>query len=697
MVRACIRVLLTIFLFGCSLLAIAQQTPAIGTVPTVVNFSGTLADANGKPLSGTIGVTFYLYKDQQGGSPLWIETQNVMPDKSGHYAVTLGSTTSQGLPKDLFSSGEARWLGVQAQGQADQPRVMLLSVPYAMKAGDAATLGGLPPSAFMSAMVSGGGPASISGSANAGGPSVGGSGTQNYVPIWTNNSGDLGNSILYQTGSGSSARIGVSLKNPLATLDVNGTGLMRGLFEMATTGFATPTRAYMSNSFNFESSAFNSGSGKYSLNHFQWQAEPIGNNSTKPGATLNLLYGTDPAPPAETGLNIASNGQITFAAGQTFPGTGNGTITGVTAGQGLSGGGSIGNVSLGVASGGVTNAMLQNPALTITAGSGLSGGGSVALGGSTTLSLNSNQIPFLNTVNNFTNNQTALVNSLAAAISGTNTYVLTNFQIPAGVSGLATGPEFGVGTGVYGDGIAPSSEGQNVISEFEGFSGASPTFGAWGDVADFSPPNGGFQIAMALFGTADEGYAVGGFNNSTDLPTAYFENDGGGPTAPILQTSGPKVGGGSCSINGKGDLACTGTASPVVPVDNGTRRVALYAVESPENWFEDFGSGHLSNGAATISLEATFAQTVNTGVDYHVFLTPNGDSRGLYVSAKTATSFEVREQAGGTSSIAFDYRIVARRKGYENVRLADKTNTFQRPSDRRDKLTSIHSRGMARR
>ena len=126
-------------------------------------------------------------------------------------------------------------------------------------------------------------------------------------------------------------------------------------------------------------------------------------------------------------------------------------------------------------------------------------------------------------------------------------------------------------------------------------------------------------------------------------------------------------------IDVSGNLSCTGTKSAVVPVDGGARKVALYAVESPENWFEDFGSGQLSNGAVTVALEPTFRETVNTDTDYHVFLTPNGDSHGLYVAQKTPTSFEVREQGGGTSSIAFDYRIVAHRKGYEQIRLADKT------------------------
>jgi hypothetical protein len=94
-------------------------------------------------------------RDQQGGAPLWLETQNVRTDSNGHYSLMLGSATVEGLPADVFSSGDARWLGVQPAGQPEQTRVMLLSVPYALKAGDAQTLGGLPASAFMLSVPSG--------------------------------------------------------------------------------------------------------------------------------------------------------------------------------------------------------------------------------------------------------------------------------------------------------------------------------------------------------------------------------------------------------------------------------------------------------------------------------------------------------------------------------------------------------------
>jgi hypothetical protein len=57
----------------------------------LVNFSGTLTDVNGKPLTYLVGVTFYLYSQQQGGAPVWMETQNVQPGKNGYYTVMLGS------------------------------------------------------------------------------------------------------------------------------------------------------------------------------------------------------------------------------------------------------------------------------------------------------------------------------------------------------------------------------------------------------------------------------------------------------------------------------------------------------------------------------------------------------------------------------------------------------------------------------
>lgn len=222
---------MTIMLLLClSLSSSAQQSVTADSnvvVPPLVKFGGTLTDGSGKALSGLVGVTFSLYKDEQGGAPLWIETQNVTADRLGHYSVLLGSATSTGLPTDLFASGEARWLGVQVAGEEEQPRTMLVAVPYAMKAGDAQTLGGLPASAFAMAGASAGSVGSVKGAvansaaAKAAGISSAttGTGVADFIPLWTSTT-NQGDSIIFQSGT----EIGINTKTPGATLGVNGTG-----------------------------------------------------------------------------------------------------------------------------------------------------------------------------------------------------------------------------------------------------------------------------------------------------------------------------------------------------------------------------------------------------------------------------------------------------------------------------------------
>ena len=121
----------------------------------LIEFSGTLLDRADRPMAGPLGVTFALYSEQSGGAALWMETQNVRPDANGNYTVLLGAATSGGLPAVQFASGKARWLSIQLERQAERPRIMLVSVAYALKAGDAETLGGLPPSAFLAGAAQG--------------------------------------------------------------------------------------------------------------------------------------------------------------------------------------------------------------------------------------------------------------------------------------------------------------------------------------------------------------------------------------------------------------------------------------------------------------------------------------------------------------------------------------------------------------
>jgi hypothetical protein len=278
-----------LLLAACSVLpSAAQQSivvpPSSIVVPAVTKFAGILMDGNGKPISGITGVTFSLYKDEQGGAALWMETQNVTPDKNGHYSVVLGSTSAHGLPSDIFASGEARWLGVQPEGQNESPRVLLVSVPYALKAADAQTLGGMPASAFLKANANGS-KLSSNGPAN---PSYTGTGKAHYIPLWLSPT-KLGDSELFQSPVGN---LGLGTTTPAAMLDVNGAADFRNTLTL-----------------------FPSGS--------------------SPALTLS-----------GTTFGITNTGVVNFVSGQTFPGTG--SISGVTAGTGLTGGGTSGSVTLNI-------------------------------------------------------------------------------------------------------------------------------------------------------------------------------------------------------------------------------------------------------------------------------------------------------------------------------------------------------------
>jgi hypothetical protein len=219
------------------------------------------------------------------------------------------------------------------------------------------------------------------------------------------------------------------------------------------------------------------------------------------------------------------------------------------------------------------------------------------------------------------------------------------------------------GTTIYSQLGSPSGTGRGFNS--------TPT-AIWADTGDASS-----YSAEALTATADDNLAAVMNNNSTGRPALLAENDTAGSTsALVFNTYGGNYGG-TCTIDVSGNLSCSGKVSAVTKVANGVRSIETYSLQTAENWAEDMGSAELHNGLAHIDIEAEFAQTVNTGVKYHVFLTPNGDCKGLYVTAKSSGGFDVRELGGGTSSIEFDYRIVAKRVGSENERLTDVTDQMR--------------------
>ncbi len=104
---------------------------------------------------------------------------------------------------------------------------------------------------------------------------------------------------------------------------------------------------------------------------------------------------------------------------------------------------------------------------------------------------------------------------------------------------------------------------------------------------------------------------------------------------------------------------CSGTPSSFLRARNGMYAASIVP-RSTSAVLEDYGETRLVNGRATVRLDPAFAATISDKDPYLVFLTPDGDTNGLYVANKTTESFQVREIHAGTSSLVFDYRIVAK-------------------------------------
>jgi hypothetical protein len=210
------------------------------------------------------------------------------------------------------------------------------------------------------------------------------------------------------------------------------------------------------------------------------------------------------------------------------------------------------------------------------------------------------------------------------------------FTFPAAMLATSAKGTAVVGTSFESDGVVGFS--QNSVGVFGNSGSLGPVVPNTSNIASVV---GSSNQHHGVIGTSKASVGVIGFSNS-------------------IGVLGFATGPGALAGQFIGDLQVTGTKAAVVPFPDGTHR-ALYCMESPELWFEDFGSARLNRGRATVKLDEDFAKVVTLN-GYRVFLTPEGDCKGLYVRSKRGGSFEVGELQGGSSNVAFSYRIVAKRK-----------------------------------
>lgn len=113
-----------------------------------------------------------------------------------------------------------------------------------------------------------------------------------------------------------------------------------------------------------------------------------------------------------------------------------------------------------------------------------------------------------------------------------------------------------------------------------------------------------------------------------------------------------------------GSLSVAGTKNRIIDTENyDTRKQYCYETATP--YFGDIGSGCTDNtGKCYIDINDIFSETVNTGVEYQVFLQKEGQG-DIWVEEKTDSYFVVR----GTENLKFSWEIKAIQKDYEFERL----------------------------
>lgn len=497
--------------------ALAQQAsnavPATSEiiVPRLIRFSGQMKSA-----SGTVGITFTLHKSQEDNTPLWIETQNVSIDATGKYTVLLGATKAEGIPMDLFTSGEAQWLGIQAQGQAESPRVLLVSVPYALKAAEADTLAGHAASEFVTSdklstavqqqlQQSGAVTTTTTGTTKKEGtkPQVTTSGatnftdnTANQVVLVTQNGTGYGLEATTATGSaiyGLAANSGSTASN-VGILGVTQAGNGTGIWgeANASSGANYGLRG---------STKSTSGTAIYSV------------STATSGSTTGVFSAV--ASPSGTAMVLRNTGSGMLITGAT--GSANTRVFGVDGSGNVTGNTFTSNVATGVAPFNVSSGTMVNN-LNAQYLQGYTPSSFVQTGNTNTFSVpqyitsSSSSIPALEVTEN-SSSVPAISTSAGWVGTWNNASEYGSVNYSSYVGSYDSGVEYGVwgysteGWGVYGEGTSI------------GVVGDAPGFGVEGVASD----TGG----AGVLGSTASGYGVYGINGNTTYPAAAFYNEYG--------------------------------------------------------------------------------------------------------------------------------------------------------------------------
>lgn len=222
-----------------------------------------------------------------------------------------------------------------------------------------------------------------------------------------------------------------------------------------------------------------------------------------------------------------------------------------------------------------------------------------------------------------------------------------------GTVGLGGTPSMSGTTGPRASGVLALAfgGGDGLVAQSVGQGGSSGAVGGTAILGTTDSPNA-FALSLSNSSTLME-------NFSADGPGFLFQASAG------TGLGGTTAGNGFGRLDTSGNLTISGRlttgSGTVVNVARGASgtQYETYSAHVTRPTQEDVGRSQLVNGNGSVRFDADFANVIDRGSDYAVFLTPEGDNRGLYVAQRTPTGFVVRESQSGRSTLAFSYRIVA--------------------------------------
>jgi hypothetical protein len=260
-------------------------------------------------------------------------------------------------------------------------------------------------------------------------------------------------------------------------------------------------------------------------------------------------------------------------------------------------------------------------------------------------------------------------------------YGVESFGSYAAIFGVTTGAGTSpttAGVGVAGLDMASGADNAAVAGSSQYGTGglfasgsSQPTLGYYG------------TYAVGLYGVAEpttNGNAVGVVAESRQFP--LIAGNPNNHTSVDLATSSDLIyasynGGGNATyfyVTDSGNATVSGTLTTKNNTyarkgGSGALRTA-YGAQTTTPQIEDIGEGRLVNGRAVVPIDPDLADSIDMRRAYHVFLTPDGDCKGLYVEQRSPGNFTVRELQGGRSNLTFEYRIVAKPIDVGGERLA---------------------------